>query len=453
VPVRDLFDLAIPGLAPLPFLSHAPDKWRAMHDRLHQTVFLRSEGLTIEMGAPQQASGALLETCREVSARFARFYAYAARAYFDRPELRPEFLLEPLVQPLVELDAESRTTTPLARLDCVLDTAGHVNVVEINSIGGNLYHMRGLLYLIRGLHRAGMFEGAEAVDQITRQTVDGFERHYRLHQPHPVARPTLGVLSTRSWLRAANPLLRAAFERMGWNYVYADPDAISIDARGVHAHGTKIDLLWHDFLFQIAYQTARYQQTKWPSRIVDYSGAPAQTTAILTNPLFLDHVRNGRVVGISSGLAYLGLSKSLLAWIHDPERPCPPEDRAWLADHTARTFSRRDRLRGVLTIEQAMDERDGLLVKPCQYGGSHGVCVGRDTAADTWSETLRRIWDEDSWVVQRFHEPIRARDGQWVSLGLQAFEGVLGAIYMRLSPTTIISARDAALIPVVVPRQ
>jgi hypothetical protein len=451
VAIRDLIDLNVPGLRPLPFVTQRPEAWRAVHDRLQSKVFLRSEGLSIQLGAPQLACDSLLQTCQDVSRRFASFYAHAARSYFDRPELRPEFLLEPLVEPLVELDASSQSATPLARLDCVLDEHGRVYVVEINSIGGNLYHLRGLLYLIRGLHRAGMTDAAQAVDQLTRRTVDGFERHYRLHQPHPVARPTIGVLSTPGWLRASTPLFRAAFQRMGWNYVYGGPDAVTIDARGVYMQGERVDLLWHDFLFQVAYQTARYQQSKWPSRIVDFSDAPARTAALLANAQFREHVRTARVVGVSPGLAYLGLAKSLLSWIHDPERPCPPQDRAWLAEHTARTYSARDRKRGVITIEQALDEREHLLVKPCLHGGSHGVEIGKDTAPDRWATAVREMWDDDTWIVQRFHQPVQVHGSYWLSLGVQSFEGTLGGIYIRLSPSTIISARDAAFIPAVVP--
>jgi hypothetical protein len=450
VAVGDLFELGVPGLAPLAFVTAAPEAWLDLHARLHRTVFLRSEGLAIELGPPQQASGALLDECREVSRRFARFYAHAARAYFDRPELRPEFLLEPLIEPLLALDADSGAATPLARLDCVLDEAGALRVIEINSIGGNLYHLRGLLYLIRGLHKAGMTDGAEALDALTRQTIAGFTRYYRERHPQPVARPMIGVLSTPGWLRASTPLLRAAFERMGWHYVDGGPDTVTIDAHGVHMRGERIDLLWHDFLFQIAYQTARYQQTKWASRTVDYSGAPASAAALLANPLFQEHMRERRVIGLSTGSSYLGLSKSLLAWIHDPERPCPSDDRAWLAQRTARTYSVRERRLGVLTLERALDERSSLLVKPCKYGGSHGVAIGRDVPADTWAEALRGIWDDPTWVVQRFHDPVLVQGQQWLSVGLQAFEGVLGGIFLRLSPKRIISARDAAFVPVVV---
>ncbi len=41
-----------------------------------------------------------------------------------------------------------------------------------------------------------------------------------------------------------------------------------------------------------------------------------------------------------------------------------------------------------------------------KYGGSHGVELGHLTAADAWRARLVDIWDDPSWVVQEFHEPL-----------------------------------------------
>jgi len=448
--MRELVDLGVPGLQPLAFLRRSPDAWRRVFDRAHATHFLRSEGLSVALGPPQRATGALLATCRDVAERFARFFAHVARAYVERPELAPEYMLEPLLQPLVEDDQTMRTTTPLARLDCVLDATGNVSVIEINPVGGNLLHMRNVFYLLHHLERAGLHDAAAELEPLALYIVAAFERHYRLNREERRAHPMVGCVTARGWMRGSNPLFRAVFHRFGWRYVWGDARSVTVDAHGIQVRGEPVDVLWHDLLGQPAYQAARYVHTQWHSRPGDLSGAPDDLRTLLANAQLREHLRSRRVVGISPGTSYLAMSKSLLAWIHDPERPCPADDRAWLAAHVARTYSVRERRVGTLTLEQALDERETLLLKPCLYGGSHGVEVGRATSADRWSEAVRAIWDDPTWVLQRFIEPVRSADGQWLSLGLSAFEGLLGGISLRTSPGLVISARDAGYIPVVV---
>jgi glutathionylspermidine synthase len=447
--MRDAVDLGIPGLRPLAFLAEHPDRWRRLHERLHRTVFLRSEGTVVTLGPPQRCEGPLLATCREVVARFDRFYAGAARAYFERPELRREFLVNPLLDPLIEIDREARSTAPLARLDCVLRSDGSVRVIEINPVGVNLLHLRSLLYLVRGLARAGLDDAAAELDAMAAAMVAAFDRYYRQHQDRPRRRPTLGALTPQGWMRATHLLFRDAFRRAGWDYAFGSPAALDVTGDGIRLAGQPIDLLWPDFLFYIAYQEARYSQTRFPSALADFSSTPAQAAAILADPRFLDHLRSRRVIAISPATSYLALPKSLLSWIHDPERPVPPGDREWLAAHVARTFSARDRRRGALSIEEGRARKDELLVKPCQYGGSHGVRLGRDLDDPEWAHALEGLWDDETWAVQEFCPPVRTGQGEFLSLGLASFDGELGGITLRTAPARVVSARDSAFVPVV----
>ncbi|HLU66501.1 MAG TPA: hypothetical protein VKZ63_09515, partial [Kofleriaceae bacterium] len=137
-------DLGIDDVRALPGIAADPDRWNELRRRMHARVFLRSEGNIVDVEAPQQAGGALVERSREVVARFNRFYAGVAAAYYERPELREEHLVNRLLEPLIELDAEHPVTTPLSRLDAVLEQDGSLRVIEINSVGVCLVHMRGL---------------------------------------------------------------------------------------------------------------------------------------------------------------------------------------------------------------------------------------------------------------------------------------------------------------------
>jgi glutathionylspermidine synthase len=448
--MHDAIDLGVAGVRPLDFLSREPETWRRVHERLHATAFLRSEGTVVTVGPPQRASRPLVETCREVVRRFDRFFAGAAQTYFEREALRTDYLVNTLIEPLLAIDRAAPVHLPLARLDCVLAPDGSLRVIEINPVGVTLIHLRSLLYLVRGLWRAGLHDAAIELDSLAGAAIESFDRTYRLCHQQPRPRPTLGALTPAGWLRATNFLLRDAFRRRGWDYVWGGPSALEVTDRGIQLAGRAVDVLWPDFLFYWAYQQSRYSQTRFPSAIADYSRTPEQAAAILADGRFLGHLRERRVVHLSPATSYLCLSKSLLSWIHDQERPVPDGDREWLERHVARTFSARDRSRGALSREQARADRPRLLVKPCQYGGSHGVRLGCETSDAEWAAALDALWNDDAWVVQEYWPPAQARDGSFVSLGLASHGGELGGITLRAGPARVVSARDSAFVPVAI---
>jgi hypothetical protein len=100
----------------------------------------------------------------------------------------------------------------------------------------------------------------------------------------------------------------------------------------------------------------------------------------------------------------------------------------------------------VITPESARLARETLVLKPCRFGGSHGVVIGREAPADAWARRLDEIWADPEWVLQTFSEPMRDERGAVLSLGLYDFAGELGGILARSAPQSIVSARTADLI-------
>jgi hypothetical protein len=445
----DRIELGLPDTRVFPGIAANVERWGQLCDRMNRSVFLHSEGASCEVGAPHIVSGALLDGATELVARINRFYARISAAYYERPDLKAEYLLDPMFERMLEIEAEAPLTTPLSRLDVVLEADGRLRMIEINSVGICLFHLRNLLYVVRGLAHAGFEAEAKHLDQAARDTVvDGFLRHARARSPSGLPqRPVIGAISPPAWARAAHRLFRAAFERAGCEYVSGEPQHLEVSEDAVRVRGTRVDVLWADFFIYMAYQAQRYAETRFPSRVPDFGQTPAQAAALLSDPRFLGHVRAGRVVNLSPARGYLALPKSLLSWVHRSDRPVDDADRAYLADHIARTFSARDRADGLIRFEEVVANRGDYLIKPCQYGGSHGVLIGRATDADLWRDRVTQTWDDAGWIVQRFHEPAKAANGEWVSLGLPNYDGVLGGFYFRTSPSLVISARDAKFIP------
>ena len=441
-------ELGIADLHPLPGVAADPARWQALRERVQKRVFLRSEGNTIELEAPQQVAGTLRAQVEQVVAQFNRFYADTVAAYFTHPALRDDFLVNPLLDPLIELeDPNEHATTPLSRFDAVLEPNGDVRVIEINSVGVCLIHMRGLLYLIRELARGGFADDAKRLDEITRtMVVRGFTRFVEAQLPAPRKRLVVGALTPSRFFPAGHLLYRAAFQRWGCDYVYGGPEHLEVTEQDIRIRGTPIDVLWADFFFYFAYQAARYKEIPSPT-MPDWGKTPEQASELLSNKRFLAHLRNKRVINVSPARSYLALPKSLLSWIHRSDRPVNEENRAFLQNHVARTYSARDRTEGLIALADVANHRGEFLVKPCQYGGSFGVQLGCLTEADAWRAKLIQIWDHPQWAVQEFREPAKTADGRWTSLGLPNFDGELGGIFIRTAGSVLLNWRDAGFVP------
>ncbi len=449
-----MIHLGVAGLTPLPAFAHDDGRWDALERKLAVRPFFHSDGLSTLLGAPQRLTGPLKTQCEEVVARFDAFYDGVIARYYAEPEARDEYMVNPFFDRALKADRDTRTSLPLARLDCVLCEDGVLRVIEINPVGVCTIHLRATTYLARTFRREGLLAEAELVDTLYDQMLGSFERFYARERPGEPARPrVVGNPHLPNLQRGSRVTFRHAFSRHGWRYVEGLVNEFEVRDDGLWCKGERIDVLWGDWLFYLGYQYVRYQETRWASSFGDYSRACEASAVLLDDPRVLEHLRTRRLLQLSPPKSYVALSKNLLSWIHREDRPAgSAQERAWLKDHVARTYGVRDRQEGALTVSDAIRDRERFLLKPCQYGGAHGVVLGRDAEPGAWASLVEEKWSDPAWALQEYHEPVRTPCGQWISFGLYAYAGQLGGVTLRTADTRLISARKSAFIPVVTAR-
>jgi glutathionylspermidine synthase len=442
--------LGVAGLAPFPGIVREPARWQSLLGWMSERPFFSSEGLSTTLGPPHFVEGPLRARCEEVVARFDRFYREVIAAYHRHPALRADFGVNAKFARAIELDRETVMPLPLSRLDCVLCPDGQLRVIEINPIGVSTLHLQNAYYLTRSFARHGWPEEAKLLGGIYDTLIAAVERYVRACEPVAMsAAPLVALVTPKNMHRGSRAIWRKALAAIGWRGRSATADRIEVRTDGVYLDGERVDVLWTDTLVHLGYQYERYRHTKWPSRFGDYSSAPEMSLRLLGDERVLEHIRARRVVHLSPASAYLALSKQLLAWIHDADRPI--SERGWLAEHVARTYSARDRLAGRPSRDEAIARRSELVLKPCQYGGAHGVIVGTASAPSEWARRVEEVWADPDWVLQDYHEPGRAPNGEWLSIGLYNYGGRFGGMTIRSADDLVISARKSRFI-VAIPR-
>jgi hypothetical protein len=262
-------------------------------------------------------------------------------------------------------------------------------------------------------------------------------------------RPTVGYLYLGNMGRVTRLLRREVVRALGAELVDGHVGELAWSEGVVKLRGRAIDVLWADSIFYNAYQEERYRRTRWASPIKgDYGTTPALVRRLLADPVLRRNLARGAPVLVTPFPGYLAISKGLLGRSFVEELALSADDRRSLDLHLASTFALDDRRAGALSLDCAAHERGDFVVKPCMYGGAHGVVVGRESDPLGWRRRLEAIWDDPEWVVQEYHPPLKDEDGNYLSLGLYNFNGRLGGVVCRGGTQEVVSVRDSALIPI-----
>ena len=421
------------------------DAWTQLDQTLRDRPFLRSEGLAAQVTRPAMCAPWLVEEATQLVQRFDRFYRAvidATGALADEPARQ---IGEPYER-IAELEGE-RPPIVLGRFDCVLDATAKLRVIELNPIGVATIHLRAVAYMAHALHKKGD-PFALRLDAFARAKTASIRRYVDETLANKPDRPVLGLLLMPGMHRGSKLQWLHELRSAGLDPVIGTPADVRVDKRGLLVGSTRVDALWSDWFLYLGYQQQRYEQTRFASKIGDYSNAGASSEAMLRLPGFAEALRDRAFTMVSPVRAYRALSKALLAWIDRPELPLSADDRAWLHAHVAETVDHHARA-GAFTPEEARRRRAELVLKPCRFGGSHGVLIGRDVAADAWAYKLDEVWADPEWVLQAFVPPNRDASGAQLSYGVYDYLGTQGGILVRSADATIISARTAGLVAAV----
>ncbi len=434
------------GLLPLPPFDETPagrDAWSRVAAYAGSRPFLRSEGVGAQLGAPRRAAPWLVEQSRELVRRFDDFYRLVLAS--------PAFAAEPALevgQPLQKIiDAEGeRPRLPLSRFDCVVGTDGVLKVIELNPVGVCTLHLRSAAYLATIIHRrpgndAAHEAVARAIDRLRVHKIDAIERY--VSATTSASRRRIGIVLLPGMHRGSLLFWRHELGLAGYDLHVGRPEDLGVAHGVLTVRERPVDTVWIDWIAYLGFQQQRYEQTRFATKSGNFSAASLVTKRFLELP-DLPRILADRASTLLSPIAsYRAISKAILAWIDRPELALSPDDRAYLRTHVTETLDHSARLGGVITPERARHEREDLVLKPCRFGGAHGVVVGRDCAAETWARQVDEVWADAEWILQRFVEPVTDSDGARLSHGVYNYAGELGGILVRSASQRVISARTA----------
>ena len=426
-------------------------RWAALAARLASRPFLRSEGVNASLAVPTRAAPWLVEQSRELVRRFDHFYRLIVDAKGSLAEEPAVQIGEPY-QRIAALEPSS-PPLPLSRFDCVLEPDGTLKVIELNPIGVCTLHLRSAAYLAHALRSTqtqdpALERAASAIDELSVMKTRSIRRFADANTGRKMR--NIGIVLLPNMHRGSVLFWRRELADAGFTVTVGRPQQLQIVGDEARLDGRPIDALWVDWVAYLGFQQQRYEQTRFASRAGDFSTASSVTEAMLSLPGLTAMLQDRRLTLVSPLRGYRALSKGLLAWIDRPELPLSDEERRYLRKHTARTFDHRARTDGGLSLERARQERASLVLKPCRFGGSHGVVLGRDLDDEAWTRRLDAIWTDPEWVLQSFADPISDAAGARLSYGLYNYAGELGGLLVRSANELVISARTASTIIAVI---
>jgi len=433
--------IALEPLTPLPPFASDPSAWTPLGERFATRPFFFSEGMSGTPSVPRRAAPWLVEASRELVLRFDRFYRAVANA--KGVDAEPARAIGEPYDTIARAEGD-RPPLPLSRFDCVLDQKGVLRVIELNPIGVCTLHLRACTYLAIQLERAGYRDAAAAINEVSALKVASILRYANATLAAPPR--TIGIPHLPNMYRCSRLFWIHELTKAGLEVVQGHPDEIVVSPDGVSLRGRPIDILWNDWFAYFGYQQRRYEQTRFATRAGDFSQANVTTERLLRAPDLPALIASKRVTVLSPLRGYRALSKALLAWIDRPELDLSEDDRAYLREHTAQTYDHHARLAGRITPETARADREQLVLKPCRFGGAHGVALGRETPPDAWARQLEEVWADPEWALQVYHDPILDTDGAWLSFGIYNYSGELGGMLVRSAPQLVVGARTARLI-------
>lgn len=410
---------------------------------------MRRNGLTFD-GSPQCRSlrpsflsrdrvASLNATVRALSAAFA---VIERRALADASIAR-DLGLSADEAALAAVDPGYEGSTAVSRLDTFFDE--RVQVVEYNADSpAGMSYDAGQARLIRELPVMRRFMEEYDVEHVPadiglrESLLSVWEEFRRRRMPNAPLVPTVAIVDLAGAPTTAEfHLVARDFETNGVRAFVCSPEELAFDGAVLRAGGSRVDLIYRRLL--VSDFLARYD---------------------LQHPLAAAY-RSGGVCVASSFRCKFAHKKMALAMMTDPAK------RAWFDDaqHSAiaRLVPRTSALDGD-TREEAIENRETLVLKPNDdYGGRH-VIVGWDCDANDWHVAVEGAVNSGGFVIQsrasaRYEDyPIFDPDAPDRGYAMQRLladcnpfvfrNGEVGGYLTRLSPSAIVNvARGGQAVP------
>jgi len=349
--------------------------------------------------------------------------------YRKNLEFRKKFHYSQLLEDLVLSDPGYGLDFPVARFDFFYHSTTHAKFCELNTDGTSSMHEAMELYrifssskILSEIDTGDSFYDFEIIDS----WIECLLKNYNNFKGKKVSIPNVAIVDfIDEGIVSEFEVFRDRLIAQGYNAIICDPRELKYIDGNLYFNEIRIDLIYRRAV------TARL----------------AEEAHAISD--FLRAYKEGSVCVVGGLVSQIVHNKILFAVLHDEGSRYifTPDELNFIKNHIP--YTKLLSLDDKNSIEYAIQNKDSLILKPCDLYAAKGVFVGKDTPQEQW-DILIKEKTLQHYIIQEFCPPPRydllVTDGKDlhfepfnVMIGLFMYNEKFKGIYSRVGRQNIIA--------------